>query len=188
MAFGDFGLLAVIGQVTEISTGAFPLRYGIGVVEHPRNSTVLRAPFADGDFKPLNPTVDVVNEITVIVRDVHMHATDEFINILGESGEVYCEVVRELLRYPDFVGDGFLGFQIRVASSTDRATHIEVEVFVEVIAPGELVVMSVSEVQFCAIGNRERDTQAWRERMFDRRLHRVFNDGQPRLCKCFYPT
>ena len=88
MAFSHFRLLPIIGLGAQISAGTFSLCDGIGITEHPGNSTISRAPLANRQLKALNPSVDVVDEVAVIVGDVNMHTTHQIVDILGKPGDV----------------------------------------------------------------------------------------------------
>lgn len=96
MALGYIRLLPVVGEIAQISAGAFSLRDGIGVTEQSRDRTSTCAPLANREFKPLNPTIDAVEhsleftieEVAIIVGNVNVHTIDEFVNILGEPGDV----------------------------------------------------------------------------------------------------
>ena len=98
MTFGYVRLLSIVGDVPQISTGAFSLRDGIGVTEHPRDRTSTCTPFANREFKTLHPTIDAVEhsleftieEVAIIVGNVNVYAIDELVNILGEPGDVNC--------------------------------------------------------------------------------------------------
>ena len=96
MAFRYVRLLPVVGEVTQISTGAFPLRDRIGVTQQSRDATPSSAPLTNREFKALDATIDavrntvelIIKEVAVIVGNVHMYAIDEFINILRKACEV----------------------------------------------------------------------------------------------------